>query len=410
MRILLIHQYFTEENDAGGSRFNEMTKIWAEQGHEITVIAGMIHDGSKKRPEYKGKFFVHKQHDKVSVWRSHVSELYNVSFRGRLWSYFSFVISSSWTGLFKVRSKFDLILVTSPPLFLGITAIILSKLKRIPFAFEVRDLWPESAIDIGVVSNKLIIRLAYWLEKFIYRKASLISVLTPAFCEILIKKKNVPKEKLVFLPNAADFSMSDEVLSDFDRTAFRQELGIDDNFVIVYVGAHGLANHLIQLLETAELLRDTNVLFLLIGSGMQKPMLMEEADNRKLKNIRFIDPIPKRDVLKYIIASDLGTSVLKRVDTFKTIYSNKTFDYMSCKTSILLLIDGISRDLVEKADCGVFAEPENTEDIAVKIRECMSDGERLLKQGDNGYRFAKRHFDRNIIAGKYITSLSSIKE
>jgi glycosyltransferase involved in cell wall biosynthesis len=403
MKILLIHQYFLEPNDGGGSRFNEMTRNWSEQGHEITVLAGMMHaNKSEKLSEYKGKYFVHKQHDKVSVWRCHVSESYNVNFLGRLWGYFSFVFSSVWAGIFKVNEKYDLILVTSPPLFVGITAYILSCIKRIPFIFEVRDLWPESAIDTGIVSNKIIIRFAYWFEGFIYRKAKLINVLTPAFRKSLIEKKNVPVEKIIFIPNAADFSLSDELLSTFDSKSFREQNGIADKFVITYVGAHGVANHLIQLIEAAELLKDTNVLFQLIGNGMQKQYLIDETNKRKLTNIKFIDSVPKQEVFKYILASDLGTSVLKRTETYKTIYSNKTFDYMSCKIPILLVIDGVSRDLVEEADCGVFAEPERPVDIADKIRMYLKNPELIHQQGENGYKYAKLHFDRTVQAKKYI--------
>lgn len=409
MKILLIHQYFLELDDPGGSRFNEMTRNWSEQGHEITVLAGMMHYSNPKLPsEYKGKNFVHKQHGHVSVWRCHVSELYNVNFLGRLWGYFSFVFSSVWAGIFKVKGKFDLILVTSPPLFVGITAYILSKFKKIPFVFEIRDLWPESAIDTGVLTNKMLIKFAYWFEAFIYKRAKLINVLTPAFRDTLIEKKKISENKIIFIPNAADFGLSDEILEHFDPVVFRKEQGIENKFVITYVGAHGVANHLIQLLDTAELLKNTNVLFQLIGSGMQKEMLLEETRKRQLQNVKFIDPVSKKEVFKYIIASDLGTSVLKKVDTFKTIYSNKTFDYMACKKPILLVIDGVSRELVETANCGLFAEPENPKDIEEKIRYYLMNPLVIKEQGKNGYIFAKSHFDRTILANKYLDSLMKI--
>jgi glycosyltransferase involved in cell wall biosynthesis len=386
-----------------------MTRNWSEQGHEITVLSGMMHyNNSEKRSEYKGKHFVHKQHDKVSVWRCHVSESYNVNFLGRLWGYFSFVFSSVWAGVFKAKGNYNLILVTSPPLFVGITAYILSRLKRIPFVFEIRDLWPESAIDTGVLTNKMLIKFAYWFESFMYKRAELINVLTPAFRNTLIEKKKVPEDKIIFIPNAADFSLSDEILEQFDPIQFRNDQGIDDKFVITYVGAHGVANHLIQLLETAELLKDTNVLFQLIGTGMQKEMLIEETRKKQLQNVKFIDPVPKKEVFKYIIASDLGTSVLKRVDTFKTIYSNKTFDYMACKKPVLLVIDGVSRELVEKADCGVFAEPEQPDDIANKIRMYLQNPQLIKQQGENGYNFAKAHFDRDVLSSEYMTNLEKV--
>jgi len=409
VNILLIHQYFLEDSDSGGSRFNEMTRTWTEMGHEVTVLAGMINPTeSVKYPEYKGKYFKHKQQGKVKVLRCHVSESYNKSFLGRFWGYLSFMFSALWGGLFKLKGKYDLILVTSPPLFVGVSAYVLSRLKRVPFVFEIRDLWPESAIDTGVVTNKVVIKMAYAFEAFIYKKAKLINVLTPAFREKLIQDKNVPAEKIIFIPNAADFSLLEKLPESFDATAFKKSLGLGGKFVITYVGAHGVANHLIQLLDAAELLRDTPAVFQLIGSGMQKDMLVREAQKRGLDNVVFRPPVAKEEVFKYILASDMGTSVLKKVDTFKTIYSNKTFDYMSCKMPVLLLIDGVSRQLVEEAGCGIYAEPENPADIAEKVRHCLSIQAQLPEMGKKGYDYARQHFDREVLAKKYAASLEKL--
>lgn len=409
MKILLIHQYFLEEDDPGGSRFNEMVKVWSNEGHQISVLAGMMHyGGNEKREEYKGKFTAKKKQGDITVWRSHVSELYNSNFIGRMWGYFSFVFSSLYTGLFKVKGHYDVIIVTSPPLFVGITGYLISKLKRIPFVFEIRDLWPESAIDTGVLKNTGLIKMAYKFEKFIYRKASLINVLTPAFRKKLIEEKSVPKDKIIYIPNAADFSLSDELLERFDVAKFKREEGLEGKFIITYVGAHGVANHLQQLVEAAKLLEDTNAHFLLIGQGMEKKKLIKLAKHLNCINISFIDPVPKSDVFKYILASDIGTSVLKNVDTFKTIYSNKTFDYMSCKKPILMAIDGVSRELVEDADAGVFVEPENPQDFAFKVRTYMDNQTLLEKQGINGYIYAKKHFDRNVLAKKYLFEMANI--
>lgn len=409
MKILLLHQYFLEEDDAGGSRFNEMTKQWTDQGHQVTVLAGMMHyNGDRKRDEYQGLWFKQKKQGKVNVWRSHVSESYNSGFLGRLWGYFSFVFSSLWAGLFKVKGAYDIILVTSPPLFVGITAFLLSRIKGLPFVFEIRDLWPESAIDTGVVTNKWIIKLAYWFEGFVYRQARLINVLTPAFRQTLIEKKGVPADKIIFIPNAADFGLSDQLLQEFDVEAFRQEKGWQNRFVVTYVGAHGVANHLEQVLETADLLRDMPVLFVLIGGGMQKAKLKEQSAAMKLDNVLFLDPVAKAEVFKYILASDMGASVLKNVDTFKTVYSNKTFDYMACKKPILMAIDGVSRELVEEAGAGIFVQPEDPHDFAQKIKLYLADPDRLQREGERGYLFAKHNFDRKALADKYIEYLANI--
>lgn len=404
MKILLLHQYFLEENDSGGSRWNEMTRTWSEKGHEITVLAGMIHaNGKEKRPEYKGKYFVKKQQGDVSIWRCHVSESYNNGFAGRLWGYFSFMFSSLWAGLFKAKGKFDVVIVTSPPLFVGFSGYLISFFRRLPFVFEIRDLWPESAIDTGVLTNKFIIKLAYWFEAFIYKKAKLINVLTPAFYNSLLDKKKVPVEKLIMIPNASDFSLSENLLQTFDREQFRREHGLQDKFVITYVGAHGVANHLEQVLEAGKALEDTNMQFLLIGQGMEKDRLKKLASDMKVTNVSFLDPVPKAEVFKYILASEMGASVLKKVDTFKTVYSNKTFDYMSCKTPILMAIDGVSRELVETAKAGVYVEPENTSEYNRIIREYLANPERLKIEGENGYQYAKENFDREVLAERYLS-------
>ena len=406
MKILLLHQYFLEEDDSGGSRWNEMAKVWAEAGNEVTVLAGMIHaNGSEKRPEYKKKHFAQKQQGKIQVWRCHVSEAYNKSFAGRLWGYFSFMFSAMWAGLFKAKGKFDVVIVTSPPLFVGLSGYIISVFKRIPFVFEVRDLWPESAIDTGVLTNKWIIKMAFWFEKFIYKKAKLINVLTPAFYDSLKNEKHIPEEKLIMIPNASDFSLSEELLLTFDRNDFRKKMALDGKFVITYVGAHGVANHLQQVLQAGKKLEDTRVLFLLIGQGMEKEKLKKMAVDMNVNNVRFIDAVPKKEVFKFILASEMGASVLKRVDTFKTVYSNKTFDYMSCKKPVLMAIDGVSRELVEAAACGVYVEPENIEEYNTNIRTYLNDEGRLKKEGDNGYQYAKNHFDRDVLAKKYLQEI-----
>lgn len=409
MNILLIHQYFLEENDPGGSRWNEFTRVWAEKGHTVTVLAGMMHyNGKEKIAEYKGRYFVNKQQGSVNMWRCHVSEAYNKHFIGRLWGYFSFMFSSLYAGLFKAKGKFDVVIVTSPPLFVGASGYLISRLRRMPFVFEVRDLWPESAIDTGVLINKLVIKLAYFVEGFIYKRARLINVLTPAFYKSLMEKKGIPANKLIQISNASDFSLSEKLLKDFDRDAFRKQHDLDGRFVITYVGAHGVANHLEQVLDAGEALSDSNVLFLLIGQGMEKDRLIKLAKERKISNVRFLDSVPKAEVFCYILASEMGASVLKRVDTFKTVYSNKTFDYMSCKKPILMAIDGVSRELLEDAGAGSYVEPENISEYNRVIRLYLNDPDRLKREGESGYRYAKENFDREVLANKYIGHIASI--
>ncbi len=410
MRILLVHQYFLEPDDPGGSRFNEMTKVWAKQGHEITVLCGMLnYVTGRQHQKYRGKW-VHTSnyHRNIKVIRSYVSERYNTNFHGRFWAYFSFVISSVYTGLFKTNGKYDVILTTSPPLFLGLTACLLKVVKRAPLLFEVRDLWPESAIETEVLTNKWIIRWSYWFERFIYKTAHKINVLTPAYTENLIKKKHIDPSKIIMIPNGADFLITDQLLEQFDPDELKNSLGLSNAFVVIYVGAHGIANDLIQLVEVAEILKDTSVHILLLGDGMQKSMLVEETKKRMLCNIQFIDPVPKSEVFKYILMSDIGVAVLRKTETFKTIYSNKTFDYMACRKPVVAAIDGVTRKLIEQAQCGSFAEPENPADLADKIKAYINKPALVKDQGNNGYNYAKAHFDRKVLAEKYLDCLKEL--
>ena len=406
MHILLVHQYFLRKNDAGGSRWNQFAKYWSQQGHKVTVLAGMVHYASgKKAPEYKGKFIVREQEtENVQVFRCHVSESYNKSFLGRFWAYISFVVSSVYAGLFKT-GKPDVVICTSPPLTVGLTGWILSKFKRIPMVFEVRDLWPESAIDTGVLTNKWLINLSYWLEKKSYKSANWINVLTPAFLQALLEKKNIRPDRISMIPNAADF----DIFKPGARNNWvREKHKFDNKFVVTYIGAHGVANHLIQILECAKILNDrSDIAFMLVGEGMQKQMLIETARQLKLNNVVFVNAVPKNLVVDYITASDVCTAVLKKVDTFKTVYPNKVFDYMSVAKPVVVAIDGVARKLVEDASAGIYVEPENPRMFADAVLTLKNNPQLCSDYGNNGLEFVRKNFDRNVLAIKYLDILTN---
>lgn len=405
MHILLIHQYFLEDHEGGGSRWNEMSRIWIKEGHQVTVLAGTSH--YMKTASIRNKKFVQvsQNRDGVKVVRCYVSEKYHSGFFGRLWGYFSFVFSSILAGLFCAREQYEVILFTSPPLFTGITALLLSKIKGIPMSMEVRDLWPESAIDTGILKSRFLIKWSFWLENYLYQKSKKIYVLTPAFGEHLRQNKRIREDKIILAPNAADFGLVREAEMKMERITMRKSLGLDEYFVIIYVGAHGVANGLGQVLEAAEKLRGTRAFFLLIGDGAEKAQLMRDARYRQLSNVRFLVAVPKSDIFQYILAADAGLSVLIKADTFKTVYSNKTFDYLACKKPVLMAIDGISKELIEQADAGLFIEPENAEDFCRQVRRYLDNPELATMHGENGFRYAKAHFDRDTIASRYLKKL-----
>lgn len=409
MNILLVHQFFLGDHDGGGSRWNELCRIWTVARNKVTVLAGSTHymDQANTSHEKRG-FNIAQNKDGVTVITCPAGGIGVPGFLRKLTGFISFSLSAIWGGIFYSKGKFDVVIVTSPPLFVGLAGIVLSRYIKCPLVVEIRDLWPESAVDTGVLKQKLLIRLAYWFEGFLHRQSKLIVVLTPAFKDVLIKQKHVSPLKIRCVSNASDFTMVEQVESDFDQALFRTENGLLDKFVITYVGAHGIANHLIQVLQAAEMLVDTKVLFLLIGDGEQKNMLKNYAEKLCLNNVRFIDKIPKSNVFQYILTSDMGVSVLGKVDIFKTIYSNKTFDYFSCKIPVLMAIDGLSRELIETAKAGIFVEPENRTDFAEKVRYCIKNKDLLPEMGLNGYHFAKRYFDREVLAKDYLKYLERV--
>jgi glycosyltransferase involved in cell wall biosynthesis len=401
MHIMIVHQYYLRKDGAGGSRWNQFAKYWSQRGHKITVLAGMLEIiTAKKCPEYKGKFVVTEyEGPNIVVKRCHVSEAYNKSFVGRAWAYFSFLVSSIAAGLSVKRP--DIVICTSPPLTVGLTGVILSKLKRAPMIFEVRDLWPESAIDAGVLTNKCLIKFGYWLERFSYRHAAWINVLTPAFEEVLINRKAVPAEKISMIPNGADL----DIIKPGPRDNWvRQKHNLNNKFVVTYVGAHGVANALMQLIEAAKILKrkDPQVQIVLVGDGMEKPRLLEAVKQFDLDNVTLIDPVPKSQISDYLSASDVCTAVLKKCDTFKTVYPNKVFDYMCAERPIIIGIDGVARKLVEDAKAGLYVEPEDPAAFVNAVETIKTDYENMKNLAVKAREFAVKNFSRISLSEKYL--------
>jgi len=409
MRILILHQYFLGQGDAGGSRWNQFARYWAASGHDVSVLAGMVHyaTGTKAR-RYRGRFLaVEKVSPRVTVYRCHVSESYNRSFLGRFWAYLSFLLSATVVGVLRVPRP-DVIVASSPPLSVAGTMWLLSVCSGVPAVFEVRDLWPESAIDTGVLTWRPLIWLSRRLEELAYRRSVWLNALTPAFVESLAREKRVPRRRMSMIPNGADLDLLRPGPRD---NAVRRALGLEGKFVVSYFGAHGRANRVGQLLDAAERLRDTHddVRFLLVGDGMEKAALVGDARRRNLHNVIFVDPVPKSQVGDYINASDVCAAVLMKNDTFKTVYPNKIFDYLSCKRPILLGIDGEARRLIEQAHAGIYVEPENPEALVQAVLRMKDDPAALEQMGESGYRYVRAHFSRQHLAEQYLALLDSVR-
>lgn len=411
MNILLIHQFYLPDGAAGGSRWNETSRLWAAQGHRITVIAGMVdYSTGRKYAHCRGRLRVEEQPAPgVRVVRTHVSELYNRDWWGRLWAYGTFLASGLCAGLFRANQRYDVVIATSPPLLIGLLGTWLASFHRVPLVLEVRDLWPDAPVQLGVLTNPMLIRLAHWLEAYLYRKARHIIVLTEGYQDVLIQQKDIDPARITVIPNAADFTLTDTITPDFDRSAFRRQHDMNDGFWVVYAGAHGLVNRLATVLDAAEKLADTpHVQFLLIGDGVQKQPLQHEAARRGLTNVRFLDKRPKGDVIPFLLASDVGLTTAPRLPIFRTVLTNKLFDYFSCRLPVLTMLDGESRRLIETADAGLYVEPENADALVCAIQYYLNNPRQIRRHGENGYQYAQRHFDRRRLAQTYLAVINDV--
>ncbi|MHA1382078.1 MAG: glycosyltransferase family 4 protein, partial [Candidatus Helarchaeota archaeon] len=272
---------------------------------------------------------------------------------------------------------------------------ILSKIKKTTFIFEIRELWTKFAIETGVLNNSLAVFLAGFLEKFIYKRADYFIINSPGFYKHL-EKFGVAKNKTFLIPNGVDTKI---FKPDNKYNQVRKEFNLNKNFVVLYSGAHGLANSLDTIIESARLLKDrSDIKFLFVGDGKEKRHLVLIRDKYKLKNVIFVDAQSKSKMPEYCNAADVCLATLKKLDSFKTTYPNKIFDYMACGRPTILAIDGVAREVLEKAKAGEHVEPENPHQLARAVLKFFNNKDLITEYGKNARKYVIEHFDREKIA------------
>lgn len=302
------------------------------------------------------------------------------------------------TSFFKCLQikKVDIIWGTSPPIFQAFTAWLVSFLKRKPFLLEIRDLWPAFAIEVGVLKNSMLIWLSLWLEKFLYKHAQQIIINSPGYFEHIQHKGG---KNIQLIPNGSDISL----FQDENYSKIRSEYGWDKSFIVMYAGAHGLSNDLGIILQAAELLKDNpNLQFILVGDGKEKPDLVKAAHDMNLSNLSFFDAVPKAEMSRFFSGADACIAILKPIELYKTTYPNKVFDYMAAAKPIILAIDGVIREVIEAAQCGIFCPPGDPQELANALQFLMNNPEKSREMGINGRNFLKNHFDREKIANQLL--------
>ena len=399
MHILIIHQAFASLEEPGGTRHFELARHLVSSGHRVTVIASPVSyiTGSRIAPESEAS--APSALPDLAILRASVYAAHHKSFFHRMLAFFSFMISSFWIGL-GVR-QVDLVWGTSPPIFQGVTAWILARLKGARFLFEVRDLWPEFAVAVGVLKSRVLISLSEWLERLLYRRADCVMVNSPGFVEH-VRSRGARRVELV--PNGADPSMFDAVA---DSAAFREQHEFGGKFVALYAGAHGMSNDLEVVIDAARLLQDAPVQVVLVGDGKEKAALMARAADLGLRNVTFLPSVPKRAMPQILAAADAGIAILKPIPAYKTTYPNKVFDYMAAGRPVVLAIDGVIREVVEAAGCGEAVQPGDPQALAGAVRRLAADPDRARRMGLAGRLYLEQHYSREEIARRLLEVIKS---
>lgn len=395
MHILLIHQAFAALDEPGGTRHIEIARFLAGKGHRVTIITSPVsYLTGKTRDGVNHWKSVEKPFPGVQILRVYTYPALHRSFFHRVLSFFSFMFSSFFVGL--AVDHVDVIWGTSPPIFQGWTAWLLARLKRVPFLFEVRDLWPAFALAVGVLKQKTLIKLSLWLESFLYRHADTIVVNSPGFIAHI---KNHGGLDIQLVENGVDPAMFE---TSTGGQTFRERNGLQQNCVILYAGAHGISNDLDVVLEAARLVSQTPMIkFVFVGDGKEKARLMQKAKELKLENVLFLPSVPKTEMAEVVTGADACLAILKPLELYKTTYPNKVFDYMAAGKPVLLAIDGVIREVVEKADAGIFVEPGNAQALASAALQVKENPKKMLSMGEHGREYVKENFNRNRLAEKF---------
>ncbi|MBN2022637.1 MAG: glycosyltransferase family 4 protein [Pirellulales bacterium] len=407
MRILYVSQYFPPEMGAPSARVYDMARNWVAQGHEVTVLTAFAHHPvGVKAPEDRGVITRRETVDGIDVVRTYVYAAPNRGIARRMLSYASFMMSATAIGFFRVRRP-DVVIATSPQLLCGVAGYLLACLLRRPFVFEVRDLWPESILATAVVQREnAFIRALKAVARHLYRRCDRIVAVGEGYATGIHALYGIDPGKMSIIHNGIDASLFRPGPRDND---VRREYGWGDKFVALYLGTHGLAHGLESVLRAARTMRDDpNTLFVLVGEGAEKDRLKALAAEWGLPNVQFIDQQPRRRVVDFYAACDVGVVCLRDAPRFQEVLPSKIFEYFGMERPIVLGVSGEAAKLVRRADAGVCVPPEDSDALVAAIQQLADAPRQLEEMGRRGRAFVLKHFNRAELAAKYVRVLDAV--
>lgn len=407
MRILLLTQYFPPETGAAQNRLSDLAQRLSVAGHEITVLTSMPNYPQARIFEgYRGRVFCRETADRVRILRTWCYVGQSRGFVSRLLNYCSFALLAFICAVL-AGGKQDVIVVESPPIFLGITGLLLSWWRHAPMIFNVSDLWPQSAVAMGLLRNRILVTLASTIEKCIYKKSYAITGQTEGIVQYIKScTSSVPVE---LVTNGVD---PERFISESrQRMSTRTQLGLVGNaFVVGYAGLHGLAQGLDTLLEAAKILQSENarIVIAFFGDGPDKTNLQQRAIANRLTNVLFFPPQPAEDMPRILGALDAAVVPLRNTTLFSGALPSKLFECMAAKLPIVVSIpEGEATRLVKAAVGGLCIPPEDPYAMAEAIARLATDRDLCTALGENAHRYVCLHYDRREMARRFLKLLPS---
>ena len=401
MKILFITDNFPPEVNAPATRTFEHCKEWVKKGAQVTVLTCAPNfPFGKVYKDYSNKLYQIEKMEGIEVVRVWSFIAPNKGKIRRIVDYLSFSFTAFWAGLFR---DFDVIIATSPQFFTTWTAYAITKIRRKPWIFELRDLWPDSIKTVGMLEKGMVVESLHKIEMFLYMQADMIIPVTEAFKVNLIKR-GIESEKIEVITNGANLDLY--IPREKDH-ALIKELGLENKFVIGYIGTHGMAHSLDFILQAISKIENKDIHFLFIGDGAKKEELTVLADKLKLLNITFHVTVPKEKMRQYLSIIDVSLVPLKKSDTFKTVIPSKIFEASAMRKPILLGVEGQAQEIIEHYGAGLCFKPESKEDFIEKVLTLKND-KAIYKNCQVGCEKLSHDFDRKKLASKMLEVIKKL--
>lgn len=396
MKILYIHQYFKTPKEPGGTRSYWIAQELIKNGHQVTMITADP-QATQKRKEVII--------DGIKVIYLQEAYSQNMSISTRLKSFLGFV----WKSISEARKHkdIDLVIATSTPLTVGITALYMKWFKKTPYIFEVRDLWPEVPIQMGAFKSPLIVKPTRWFEKTIYKNAEHVIALSPGMQDGVIKY--IPKGKTTMIPNMAKM---DEFWPREKNMVLAQKLGLKpDSFKIVHFGSLGIANGAHTIIASAKLMKDVeDVEFLFVGGGATEKALQSEVNKHQLDNVKFLGRFPMKEVSEIVNFCDVSMVSFLDLPILYTNSPNKLFDSLSAGKPIIVNSAGWTKEMVESNNCGYYVNPNKPEELVDKIKYLQQNPKTIIEMGKNSRKLAETVYDKSILTKQFVDTVQNVSK